>query len=476
MTLVLRDVEVEGQPVDVVVEGDRIEAVSPRGAVRRAAVPGAGAEPAVEVIDGGGGALIPGLHDHHIHLLATAAAIGSVHAGPPEVMSRDELASVLRAASASAPRGAWLRAVGYHESVAGDLGCEALDAMVDDRPLRLQHRSGALWMLNSRGVAAVDPVHDEPGVERDATGAPTGRFWRADAWLRERWDDSAVDLAAVGRALLSYGVTGVTDTTPFDSTGAVEVLASAVREGALQQHVWVTGGPAIAGMATDPLLHRGPVKLVLGDHDLPPLDRVREWVRQAHDLARPVAFHCVTAEALVITLEALRSEGAVDGDRVEHAAVVPGALIDDVRALGARVVTQPGLVTTRGADYLRDVDVSERDDLWRCGSLLRAGIRVAAGSDAPYGPLDPWLAIRAAVDRRTSSGAVLGDGERIDAARALALYLSAPDDPGGAPRTVSVGATADLCLLGAPLAAVLESPSAALVRATVVGGRAMLVG
>ncbi len=64
--------------------------------------------------------VIPGLHDHHVHLRAAAAALDSVQVGPAKVHDRAELARVL----ASAPVGVdgWIRAVGYHESAAGPLG------------------------------------------------------------------------------------------------------------------------------------------------------------------------------------------------------------------------------------------------------------------------------------------------------------------------------------------------------------------
>ena len=143
-----------------------------------------------------------------------------------------------------------------------------------------------------------------------------------------------------------------------------------------------------------------------------------------------------------------------------------------LRELGLVVVTQPAFVAARGDQYLSDVDALDVDDLWRCGSLLDASVGVGGSTDAPFGPADPWQAIAAAVDRRTTSGRVLGAAERIDATRALALFLSPPDDPAGAPRRVIAGAAADLCLLDRPLAAVLAAPGDARVVATL--GRAGL--
>src|SRR5690606_35278426 len=92
------------------------------------------------------------MHDHHIHLFASAAALASAPCGPPAV--RD--AAGLRAVPAVRPPDArgWVRGVGYHESVAGPLGRAALDALRGDVPVRVQHTSGQAWLLNARAHAA----------------------------------------------------------------------------------------------------------------------------------------------------------------------------------------------------------------------------------------------------------------------------------------------------------------------------------
>jgi hypothetical protein len=54
--------------------------------------------------------------------------------------------------------------------------------------------------------------------------------------------------------------------------------------------------------------------------------------------------------------------------------------------------------------------------------------------------------------------------------RALALFLTPPDDPGGEVRRVRPGNPADLCLLDASLSQVLEEPSSDRVVLTVHGG------
>jgi len=176
--------------------------------------------------------------------------------------------------------------------------------------------------------------------------------------------------------------------------------------------------------------------------------------------------HCVTRVALILTLAAFEEVGVVRGDRIEHGAVVP---LDAAATLAHRqitIVTQPNFVAERGDEYLDEVDAHDLPDLWRCASLLDAGISVAAGTDAPFGDPDPWRAIAAAATRRTPSGRALGLDERITARRALEMFLTPLDDPGGHPRQIEIGAPAALCLLTVPLAVALDDPSSANVALT----------
>jgi predicted amidohydrolase YtcJ len=470
----LRDVEVAGRAVDVLLESGRITAVGPD--LRPA---GFGE---VAVVDGGGGALLPGLHDHHVHLLATAAARASVPVGPRDVRDRAGLVAALRSADATLPPGRWIRAIGYHERVAGDLDRATLDALVPGRPVRVQHRSGARWTLSSAALVAIGvdardgtprPGPHHPGLELDASGRATGRLHRADAWLRARLpDDGPPDLAALGTELARFGVTGVTDTTPCADLAEHRPVAAAVRAGELPQRVVVTGGVALAGAPAPDGLALGPVKVVIDDgDDYPALADLVAAVRTAHEHHRPVAVHCVTRAALVLALATWKEAGAAPGDRIEHGAVVPPEVVPDIAAVGLTVVTQPALVAERGDEYRLEVDPEDLPHLYPCATLQAAGVEVAGSSDAPYTDPDPWAAMRAAVRRETAGGVVLGAAEAISPEAAVALYLGWAERPGGRSRRVAAGEPADLCLLAVPWGVARARLDARDVAWTCVAGR-----
>jgi predicted amidohydrolase YtcJ len=456
--LLIKGAEVEGGLVDVAVVGERVVAVGP----------GLERPPGGTVLDARGGALLPGLHDHHVHLLALAARQQSVDVSPAATPDSARFADALARAATGTPTGQWIRAAGYHERVAGDLDRWRLDAIVPDRPLRVQHRSGALWILNSAALAAAGLLDSNlpEGCETDETGGPSGRLFRLDEWLGRRTPRVTLDLAALGRTLSAFGVTGVTDATPYCDPDSLRPLAEAVVAGALPVEVTATGSPALDPARIPPPLRPGPAKLLLSDHALPTPEQIGGCIGAARRFGRPVAVHCVTRAGLVVTLAALLEIGPVGGDRIEHGAVVGTDLRPLLRRAGVTVVTQPNFVAERGDDYLADVDAEEQADLWPIASLLGAGIPVAAGTDAPYGRLDPWALVHAAATRRTAAGHPLGDGERLDTRRALDLLLGPADRPGGPVRRIAAGAPADLCLLHHPLRMALEQLPANPVRTT----------
>jgi predicted amidohydrolase YtcJ len=425
--LIQRAMTLDGVIVDVRV-GVRIDDVADTLAPR----------PGEDVLDAAGGTVLPGLHDHHVHLHSAVAAETSIRVGPPQIRDRAGLATAL--ACAEAGEDGWIRAVGYHDSVAGPLDRAALDALVPTVPLRVQHRSGLLWILNSAGLVRVG-----------LAGHPDGRLRSTDSWS-DALSRGETNLADLSGRLCRYGVTGITDATPDLDIADIVRLSELHRHGELGQHVHCLA----------------PGKRILHEDDLD-LEQLAGWIAERHRDGGPVAIHCVTAAQLLVTIAALREAGTHPGDRIEHAAVVPSDCLADVAGLAVTVVTQPNFVAERGDQYLDEIPAAEHDQLWRVASLLRAGVPVAFSTDMPFGNGDPWAAMRAAVHRTTPSGAVLGIDECISARTALTMFLGRPDQP-TQPRAVEPGEPADLCVLSVPPETALAELDAGMVAATVIGG------
>jgi predicted amidohydrolase YtcJ len=430
---------------------------------RIAAIGHLAAESGETVFDAGGGALLTGLHDHHLHFLAFAASFNSVRCGPPEVTIAEELVQALRAA-AGAP-GGWIRGIGYHETVAGEIDRAWLDRAVPDRPIRLQHRGGRLWVLNSRALEKV-LEEDEASPELRATG----RLYDGDTWLRKRLSDALPPLGPASRYLASRGVTDFTDASPTNSAQEAGIFHDAIRRGELIQSVMMMGSAALE-IRDLPGLVLGATKIHLREAALPPFDETTERIVHSHAAQRPVAVHCVTLAELIFTLAAFEDTGTIAGDRIEHAGIVPPDALPRIARLGLTIVTQPNFIAERGDAYLQDVDSADHASLYRLRSFLDAGIGLGGGTDAPFGHADPWAAMAAAVSRQSKGGHIFGPDEALTPERALALFQGDPHAPGGQARTLVVGARADLCLIDRPWAEARRDLAAVGVAMTLKAGR-----
>ena len=464
--MLIKKAVLEGARKDVRCSGEFISAIADE------------LEPRVgeRVIQASGGELLPGLYDHHIHFFATAALQRSLDCGvnnAPSATGEHSSASHntewLGHLLANYSGEGWLRGVNYHESIAGDLDRWQLDMLVNDRPARIQHRSGKLWVLNSLAVEKLDlAAHkDLPGIELNATGVPTGRLFRLDAWLRQQLgQQDPIDVSVLSRQMASFGITGFTDTSATNTAATVAQFQQMHERGEILQNASLMG---------DDSLECGHLKILLDEDNLPPLNELEARIRRARKKKRGIAFHCVTHTELLFAIAALNSCADLDpqiqfADRIEHGAVVFDDVLPMLRALNLSVITQTGFLYERGPQYQRNLTAHELAHLYRYQTLLDAGIRVGLSSDAPYGPLNPWQVMHAAIERKTRAGYVIGRRECVSPEQALAGYLSNANAPGGVLRKIAVGERADMCLLSRPWSDVKNDLSAVLVGHTVVAG------
>ena len=92
--------------------------------------------------------------------------------------------------------------------------------------------------------------------------------------------------------------------------------------------------------------------------------------------------------------------------------MVPTPLIDQLKELDLAVVTQPNFVHEKGDNYLKEIPAKDLEYLYRCRSLIDAGVPLAFGTDMPFGKADPWYAMQAATNRQTLAGHVFNEFRR----------------------------------------------------------------
>lgn len=462
--------------VDVRVADGRVVEVGP-GLVSR---PG---EPSYDL---GGGWLMPGLWDQHVHLGQWTLASARLDLGPAR-SSADAVAMVRERLEQwpDVPVIGW----GHRPTAWPEVPVVSdLDAIETDQPIVLIAGDGHHGWLNTTALHVLALPTREDVVSEAEWFMAYGRLAAVlgtdgtgpDAYRRSM--EAALAQGVVGLVDLEFSG-GVADWAARWAGGADllrirhacyadgldDVLARGLR----------SGDPLDPSLAGGDRLTMGPLKIISdgslntrtawccepyaekavagfeeGQPNQTP-EELRALLARAAAGDLDVAVHAIGDRAVTEALAAFEETGARGG--IEHVQLTTR---DDVRrmaGLGVRASVQP-------AHLIDDRDVTER--LWpgraeRCFPLrwmLDDGVEVVLGSDAPVSPLDPWLAVAAAVHRSGDEREAWHPEQSITAREALA----ASTDGWG---TVAVGHPADLVWLDAdPLAGDSDPAHAARLR------------
>lgn len=467
------------EPVDLVLVDGVIADIAPTGNLR----------PTGLVVDGEGGWLLPGLWDHHVHVLQWALAADRVPLG--EVASARDAAAIM----AAAPIGDGRRVgSGFRDGLWTDApSLDLLDAATGDVPTYLINADvHSVWM-NSAAFRREQfaPVASGMLVEEDAFEI-SRRLNAVDAQTA----DDAVDRMA--RAAAARGLVGLVDLDmtwndePWQRRAARGFDTLRVSYGTYPQHLdraivegLRTGDPVRGGR--DDLIRVGPLKAITdgslgtrtaacahpypGDpanHGLLTVapDDLVDMMTRATAAGLECAIHAIGDVANSHALDAYAITGAVG--TIEHAQLVAHADIPRFARLGVAASVQP-------EHALDDRDMT--DAIWAGQSaqpyplraLADSGANLRFGSDAPVAPLDPWAAMASAVFRTRDGREPWQAHQRVGIGTAIAASTA-----GGSttPAEIAPGAIADLVIVGVdPLTADERALRSMPVRATLLAGR-----
>ncbi|WP_372697538.1 amidohydrolase [Arthrobacter sp. JSM 101049] len=211
----------------------------------------------------------------------------------------------------------------------------------------------------------------------------------------------------------------------------------------------------------------------------------REKVTSAYRAGWPIALHAIGDAAIDLALELVIGCQDAYGanplpNRIEHFGIARPDQVALAAEHGIAVTPQAAFIGPLGDQMAELVGPDREGWLYRGRSIVDAGGLLAGSSDLPVSDNNVRRGMQAWVDRRTSTGHVLGgahdDGTPIEglspeeALRAYTAWAAAATGTGAEKGTLRAGKLADLVVLsGSPLGA--DDIAALDVLATLVGGR-----
>lgn len=475
----------DAERVDVLLEDGSIVAIRPADPeVLRSSDPG--------VLDGGGGFLLPGLWDHHVHFTQWARTARRVDLSSA-ASAAEAVELVAERIAQEADGDGWVEGARFRDALWPDTPTFALlDAIAPDREVVLVSADLHCCWLNSAALRATGFADHPTGLLREEESfAVLKQLDQVADELSDRWVDAAADQAA------SRGVVGVVDLEMrWNAADWIRRVGNGTRAlrisfGVYAEHLeraidagLVTGG-VLAG--TDGLVQVGPFKVITdgslntrtaccdapypgsapgtdahGMLNVPP-ERLTALLTLATANGLHCAVHAIGDRANTLALDAIETTGA--RGTIEHAQLLRASDLERFARTGTAASVQP-------EHAMDDRDIAEvhwagrTDRAFVLRSLLDAGATLRLGSDAPVAPLDPWVSIAAAVTRSRDGREAWHGEQAITVEEALAASTRGDDD------VVAVGRPADLVVVPFdPFSCAPEALRTMPVRATMLGGR-----
>lgn len=477
-----------GPPCDILLDGERIASVT-LSTPGFSAASGATASGA-DVVELDGRLVIPGLWDEHVHAeqwaLASRRLKISQTAAPDEILDTvaTQLAGIPVTPSEGIIQGFGLRASRW----TANPSAADLDAVTAGRPVALVSADLHSTWCNSPALEKLG-MAGRPGflTEADSFAAQI-KLARVPAQALNGWLDECCRRAA------SRGVVGIRD---MEFSSSIDVWLARQRGGRCPMRVQVAVYPdrieeAIRrGLATEEcaepgsMVAMGPLKIIVDGSistrsawcrrpypgasgpdgagvDVVSPEELVALMGRARDAGLRPAVHAIGDLAVSTVLDAFGR--CRTGGTLEHAQLVDDADLPRFAALGVTASVQPAhLIDDRDATDVIWADRAERS--FRFRDLLDAGASLAMGSDAPVSPVDPWLAIRVAVERTGDSR----PGWHLEQAISMSEALLASTHGVGA---VQPGGLADLVALDIdPLQTHGEELGSIVSALTIAGGK-----
>ncbi len=428
------------------------------------------------------GFLAPGFNDCHMHILSFGLGLGQIDVTPGIAPDISTIQQQIRNAATKTNQ-EWLLGRGYNQNLLAEQrhpNRHDLDAVSAGRRLILWHTSGHVVAVNSATLLAAgitettpDPAGGE--IERDSAGQPTGvlkenaRHLVLDVLPPPSRSQAAEAIVLASRALAREGITSASDAatgSPNHLSDELDCYRSAYESGNLQTRMELM--PQIACIVPDvqegPVarpedfdlkcprewLRIGPTK-IFSDGALttrtaavrePYLDTLGEglltWspeelellIARANGAGWQIATHAIGDLAVELVLKSYeqaasrRSTPSPSRHRIEHCTLLDSEMVSRIRRLGVVPVLQPEDIAVLGDAYEPALGPNRAGNNSPVGWFEEQGVPVAFSSDRPVTPGNPLVGIRAAVERRTPSGMVLGPHHQIDPERALLYYTA----------------------------------------------------
>ena len=367
----------------------------------------------LDIIDCENNSILPGLIDGHCHPLEVVSNMESIDLSEIKFNSKDDLKKYL--INTNFKNKKTLKFHGFeHRNIKESLNLKFFDELNLNVPLIMKHRTGHLMFLNSLGFKNLKININDYKFPVDSQKIHQKTSYQEQSNFKD-------NVKKYNKMLIKYGYTTIVDAGVNNDISKFNTYKNLIKENLINLNIcYMLGNEKVEqfqGIKSNEKLYIGPTKFIFPEEIS--MNEIETILKNHMTISKnDLAFHAISSDMIFKILHTLFEKlNKFLGSRLirlEHATEFFPNTFKAYNDKKLHLIFNPNFIYDHGDFYIQNQDDFDIDSIFNLNDSYKYKFNIGAGTDSPFGSIDPINIINSSINRTTKNKNIIGNKNKVD--------------------------------------------------------------
>ena len=367
----------------------------------------------LDIIDCENNSILPGLIDGHCHPLEVVSNMESIDLSEIKFNSKDDLKKYL--INTNFKNKKTLKFHGFeHRNIKESLNLKFFDELNLNIPLIMKHRTGHLMFLNSLGFKNLKININDYKFPVDSQKIHQKTSYQEQSNFKD-------NVKKYNKMLIKYGYTTIVDAGVNNDISKFNTYKNLIKENLINLNIcYMLGNEKVEqfqGIKSNEKLYIGPTKFIFPEEIS--MNEIETILKNHMTISKnDLAFHAISSDMIFKILHTLFEKlNKFLGSRLirlEHATEFFPNTFKAYNDKKLHLIFNPNFIYDHGDFYIQNQDDFDIDSIFNLNDSYKYKFNIGAGTDSPFGSIDPINIINSSINRTTKNKNIIGNKNKVD--------------------------------------------------------------
>ena len=367
----------------------------------------------LDIIDCENNSILPGLIDGHCHPLEVVSNMESIDLSEIKFNSKDDLKKYL--INTNFKNKKTLKFHGFeHRNIKESLNLKFFDELNLNIPLIMKHRTGHLMFLNSLAFKNLKININDYKFPVDSQKIHQKTSYQEQSNFKD-------NVKKYNKMLIKYGYTTIVDAGVNNDISKFNTYKNLIKENQINLNIcYMLGNEKVEqfqGIKSNEKLYIGPTKFIFPEEIS--MNEIETILKNHMTISKnDLAFHAISSDMIFKILHTLFEKlNKFLGSRLirlEHATEFFPNTYKTYNDKKLHLIFNPNFIYDHGDFYIQNQDDFDIDSIFNLNDSYKYKFNIGAGTDSPFGSIDPINIINSSINRTTKNKNIIGNKNKVD--------------------------------------------------------------